>query len=673
MFGTVLVAILLFCFCDVGISYSQENVSLPNDEGQNLYPVWSNTAETLAVEFNREKGTLWVFTNSTAKTASNKGFFYTRFPVMKCGGSFFDPKTKTINFSVELVDLPTLGNNYEVELRQRVAGFLADKNAAFQLSPIPVMGYTVKVVADHKEEVVYSTDEPNFGSSLRVTGKIVDDYICDRLEKSPDGVWIDFKVYYKFQVLKVETILGTISTTMKDEAIEKVLGRKPANTGDLFVSRDILQNLSRAIKSSIEVQYPKNMPKQLEEQLKKMEDSILRIPPITQEELESISKENVYFVPGQFRFEIEPTVISNVITSLKEGESLKNLAEKSWKSLHTIAKESDSKEKFYEEVQRKMKNDTAASGGGDFLGLIKANVSGSFSFDGEWDNKSASEKEKIEKFFLDIKSDKYSKDEYERDVFKHITGSMGLKEVQAKDFDLHRISVAELLREISLALSEVEKMPAINMPYRYDLTLGNIAITPPPVPAGTVIFLASSEIPEGYLFCDGRVLDGNDPKYQKLYKMLGDSWGTPSDDEKQGKEKPFKIPDLRNMFLRSAASASEIAQKENWTTALPKVPFVISESGGHTHTMSGAGAHSHANGEYNQILKTAKQEKNSNSCDDFGGADGQKPDVYRTATISPIGNHSHTIQNSPAHRHALSGGDNETRPVNVRLAAYIKM
>lgn len=62
------------------------------------------------------------------------------------------------------------------------------------------------------------------------------------------------------------------------------------------------------------------------------------------------------------------------------------------------------------------------------------------------------------------------------------------------------------------------------------------------VPIGTIVAFGGPEscIPDGWLFCDGDVL--NSSEYEDLYNAIGTRWG--------GDGNTFRIPDLRGRFLR---------------------------------------------------------------------------------------------------------------------------
>ena len=67
------------------------------------------------------------------------------------------------------------------------------------------------------------------------------------------------------------------------------------------------------------------------------------------------------------------------------------------------------------------------------------------------------------------------------------------------------------------------------------------------VPPGTVMAFAGETPPLGWVECDGRALDGEDPQYAALERAIGTTWGTGDDGDPAT---DFNIPDLRGRFLR---------------------------------------------------------------------------------------------------------------------------
>ena len=67
------------------------------------------------------------------------------------------------------------------------------------------------------------------------------------------------------------------------------------------------------------------------------------------------------------------------------------------------------------------------------------------------------------------------------------------------------------------------------------------------VPAGTILPFAGPEsnVPEGYVICNGTEYDGSSDTYASLFDAIGTNWG--------GSGTNFRVPDLRGYFLRGVA------------------------------------------------------------------------------------------------------------------------
>lgn len=72
-------------------------------------------------------------------------------------------------------------------------------------------------------------------------------------------------------------------------------------------------------------------------------------------------------------------------------------------------------------------------------------------------------------------------------------------------------------------------------------------------PSGTIIAFGGpeSKIPDGWVICDGKLLDYTNPKYVNLFRAIGVSWG--GDGANQ-----FAVPDLRGQFLRGVSNNTGI-------------------------------------------------------------------------------------------------------------------
>lgn len=178
-------------------------------------------------------------------------------------------------------------------------------------------------------------------------------------------------------------------------------------------------------------------------------------------------------------------------------------------------------------------------------------------------------------------------------------------------------------------------------------------------PTGTIQPHAGATAPDGFLVCDGTIVNIAD--YPRLYAVIGTSWGYGNNDGLT-----FHLPDLRGRFLRGNTQGMDPAEAalrdpdyalrtppnaggnsgdgvgsvQGNATKRPNTAFGTSNPGNHAHTSS-----------YSAPLQT--------SANNGGGLN-----LGRSAeTTSAAGAHTHTI---------TTGGDAETRPINANVNYVIK-
>jgi microcystin-dependent protein len=139
-------------------------------------------------------------------------------------------------------------------------------------------------------------------------------------------------------------------------------------------------------------------------------------------------------------------------------------------------------------------------------------------------------------------------------------------------------------------------------------------------PVGGVALFAGT-LPEnvGWLLCDGREFNTRD--YEELFAAIGNIYG--------GASGAFRIPDYRGRFLRGETSLESIGTVQEYATKLPGKPFKATFK--HLPV-----AHKTSHG----VTKTEDT-----------GYDNDNTIEQDTCT---------------------SGGDPESRPINVYLNCYIK-
>lgn len=171
------------------------------------------------------------------------------------------------------------------------------------------------------------------------------------------------------------------------------------------------------------------------------------------------------------------------------------------------------------------------------------------------------------------------------------------------------------------------------------------AITPPrsnmssELPIGAIVPFSGLAAPKGWIACDGRTL--NPLEYPELAAVFGAT-------------KDFTVPDLRGRFIRGLNLGETGAGRDPddrklvgvaqaAATAQPVSPYEISSAGAHEHGYSDAWFAEVDCGN-SGLLGSNASDRDNGYC-------------MRSATTS----------NTGAHQHALTGGDKETRPVNVSV------
>lgn len=192
-------------------------------------------------------------------------------------------------------------------------------------------------------------------------------------------------------------------------------------------------------------------------------------------------------------------------------------------------------------------------------------------------------------------------------------------------------------------------------------------------PPGTIVAYggSSDSIPEGWLLCDGRQLDGSIDVYKPLFEAIGVSFGGSKAD------KLFNVPDLRGRFLRGDtggtandpdAAGRQPSGKDGSGDAVGVGSLQADAFASHSHGLhvSDAGhQHQTINGlAAGEVLLVGGPQ--AFTCSDFTarGSDCGADIVGNPATGVGVANISATMD--------PSGGGTETRPVNISVNFLIK-
>lgn len=198
---------------------------------------------------------------------------------------------------------------------------------------------------------------------------------------------------------------------------------------------------------------------------------------------------------------------------------------------------------------------------------------------------------------------------------------------------------------------------------------GSKDIVVPNVPAGTVIYTASSAAPDGYLKANGEAVSRT--TYAELFAAIGTRFGNGDGST------TFHLPDLRGEFIRGWDDGRGVDPVRTIGTAQGSQNLSHSHGGG----TGGAGSHSHS-------ASTSADGSHSHYVSDFASIPTNSYNSYElllteSTTLGyqgrlnteSAGTHSHSvsIEGNGYHNHGIgSDGGTEARPRNIALLACIK-
>jgi microcystin-dependent protein len=175
-----------------------------------------------------------------------------------------------------------------------------------------------------------------------------------------------------------------------------------------------------------------------------------------------------------------------------------------------------------------------------------------------------------------------------------------------------------------------------------EFLVANSTITATTPPVGTIMSfggditnyaILQQLAADGWLACNGAYV--NNSTYVDLYDVIGQTYG--------GTSTAFAVPDLRGYFITGVQANVTVGTiQHSSTTGAPVTNFTTSTDGDHTHTFDNIPA-------------------GSFTSDRVGGKD-----------MSEYNSGQNPTSEDGAHAHTLTGGDAESRPVNVNVDFIIR-
>jgi hypothetical protein len=484
---SILFFVALFCGVE-SITIAQQSAKSTANTADTGYekPVYDNTAASIDVTIGGRSESIHAYSDHPIVAVDQQEqarFFYSKFPSIAASitekdangretAKIYNPKTKRVSFAVKLLTLDAISPDTEAKLRNAIKSELGVKRNDFPLIPAPITGYSIRLKAGENAETLTQEIENVRSAQLLIDGTVKNVAIQQALETNPASVNVHITLFSPFRVLKITAIKSVVETHLLDKAIESVLGTRPKNEKDIFVSRNVHQKITRSIKSGIEVLFPADMSKELSG---KWDNFIAKFEkefkPIKTEDLSKLSTENIFYLAEQYRTEIEPTVIRNIISSSDLSGTYKKLLNTTWDFLYDAAKAETSDEKFHNAVYDKGKQQGTTGGNFNLLDILKVGGSSSANFDKDYSKLSDSEKKATRDFREMVKTNSEYKENVLNSFTQKLIGEQRYDQVDSKALELSRVSVSELTQSITLLLGEVQEFNVVNIPQVYHYLL----------------------------------------------------------------------------------------------------------------------------------------------------------------------------------------------------------
>jgi hypothetical protein len=244
---------------------------------------------------------------------------------------------------------------------------------AITITPLEVSGHSLLVRDMDKEYLLFDTNKPTRLTTQTVAFRVPmvsgAERLHERLSTVPEAVQLVFRAGYRFDRIAGLTVERRALASAWDKVLESVMPHKAPRAESLLVDRDAEQTLQKMLAKELTTIVKSYGLTSAEEtdaiRLAMSQIEKLTVPssPLSVNELLELEQSSMVYTAASGKIEAKPATNEEVITKLKECQSLsKNIASVA-ESISDIANNTSLDDRKFHSSARKNVIDAGASGG----------------------------------------------------------------------------------------------------------------------------------------------------------------------------------------------------------------------------------------------------------------------------------------------------------------------
>ena len=335
-----------------------------------------------------------------------------------------------------------------------------------------------------------------------------------------------------------------------------------------------------------------------------LERSLDSLPPLTHTEIANLAESVFVWSESIGKYELGPDSYQNMCereTHLQEWDQKIGMT---YATVREIAEHTHDEEAFYKELYDHHVGSGAASADFGLLSVLKAAGAGSVSLDVEWKSLEKHEKDAFKKTYDYVKNNTELTQADRGRVYEEITGQKMEIGTLPKSLDVYRVSPRELSNTVGSKAIFSGEIEGVLQEFPQRAYLQSYAIADTRIdgdlvvdgkaavrrgfddktldiigqsllPVGAIVLYAGTEVPDGWLRCDGQEVDVE--HYPELVKVLGGAFV-------QGKTGSICVPDMRGRTVVGSGNVGKLSRRSLGDVGgAERVRLTVEEMPRHNH------------------------------------------------------------------------------------------